>query len=167
MPSPTVVSPNHEKRSRDRPRCEKSIAGGVLDSGLTSLASLLISFCAQSVISDPKGLGYFSLFMAPVLLAATLVPEFIYIPAQKSVLHLKSGHRILLVSKMIGFGSKTATVTALTVLLATSFLSFEKAASNVLIPFSVIAYLGAVSLPAQEHFRRMLHLAGCLRRPSP
>ena len=98
--------------------------------------------------------------MAAVLLAATLVRELIYIPAQKSVLHLESGHRILLVSKMIGLGFKTATVTALTVLLATSFLSFETAASNVLIPFSVTAYFAAVSLPAQEHSRRMLHLAG-------
>lgn len=132
---------------------KKSIAGGVLDSGLTSLASLLIFFYAQSVFSDPKELGYFSLFMAAVLLAATLVRELIYIPAQKSVLHLESGHRILLVSKMIGLGFKTATVTALTVLLATSFLSFETAASNVLIPFSVTAYFAAVSLPAQEQSR--------------
>ena len=98
--------------------------------------------------------------MAAVLLAATLVRELIYIPAQKRVLHLESPHRLLLVPKMIGLEFKVATVTALTVLLATVFLSFEAAADNVLLPFTITAYLAAVSLPAQEHSRRMLHLAG-------
>lgn len=139
---------------------KKAIGAGVLDSGLTSLASLLVFLYAQSVFGDPRELGFFSLFMTSVLLGATLVRELIFIPAQKKVLDLDSPQRLILVPRMIGLGLRTATMTSLTVLVATFLVSFEPSSRGILVPFTITAYLAAITLPAQEHSRRMLHLAG-------
>jgi hypothetical protein len=139
---------------------KKAIGAGVMDSGLTSMASLLVFLYAQSVFREPSELGYFSLFMTSVLLAATLVRELIFIPAQKRVLDLDSPQRTLLVSRMISLGMKTAAGTGLTVLVATFLVSFEPGSRGVLVPFTITAYFAAITLPAQEHSRRMLHLAG-------
>ncbi|NOX23245.1 MAG: hypothetical protein GXP36_09165 [Actinobacteria bacterium] len=139
---------------------KKAIGAGVLDSGLTSLASLLVFLYAQSVFGDPRELGFFSLFMTSILLGATLVRELIFIPAQKKVLDLDSPQRLILVPRMIGLGLRTATMTGLTVLVATFLVSFEPSSRGILVPFTITAYLAAITLPAQEHSRRMLHLAG-------
>jgi len=131
---------------------------GVLDYGLSSLATFLIGLYAARTL-DPAGLGVYALCFRAVFLGGIVPSQGIFLPAENLVTALPLEQRLGLMRHTLRLGAMTAALSAL----AMSFwvvLAPPLAPWAALIGLTVTGIITAFASPVQDHVRRMLHVGG-------
>jgi O-antigen/teichoic acid export membrane protein len=131
---------------------------GLLDSGLSSLATFVIGvYAAQSL--SPALLGGYALTFAALSLAAILPDATVFTPLEVLVVQHPRSERLGLLRHTIRTGFLAALLPGLGVTLWT-FVAPSELPRDAVNAFTITAVVCAVLSPIQDHVRRMLHSGG-------
>jgi O-antigen/teichoic acid export membrane protein len=134
---------------------------GVLDYGLSSLATFLIGLYAARTL-DPAGLGVYALCFRAVFLGGIVPAQGLFLPAENLVTNLPMPQRLSLMRHTLRLGAPTAVASALAISLWV--VSAPRLAPwAALTGLTVTGIVTAFASPVQDHVRRMLHLGGASR----
>jgi len=131
---------------------------GLLDSGLSSLATFVIGVYAAHSLSAEL-LGGYALAFAAFSLAAIMPDTAIFTPLEVLVVQHPRAERLGLLSHTIRTGFLAALLPGLGLVLWTLVAPAELPRDAVE-AFTITAIVCAVLSPIQDHVRRMLHSAG-------
>jgi O-antigen/teichoic acid export membrane protein len=131
---------------------------GVLDYGLSSLATFLIGLYAARTL-DPASLGVYALCFRAVFLGGIVPSQGVFLPAENLVTALPLGQRLSLMRHTLRLGATTAAVSALGMSLWV-ILAPPLAPWAALTGLTITGVVTAFASPVQDHVRRMLHLGG-------
>jgi len=134
------------------------LAAGVLDAGLSSVATFATGIYASRFL-DPHELGGYALIFSATVVSAILPTQLIFVPAETAAVAQPMGIRRRLLLHTSAQGIWITLVAALLVPGAAVVVpgSVPRAAVYAL---AMTATLNAFVTPIQDHVRRMLHVAG-------
>ncbi|MGD2050865.1 MAG: hypothetical protein PVI35_00185 [Acidimicrobiia bacterium] len=137
----------------------RAIPAGLVDSGLSSLATFIVGLYAATVWRDDAAtLGVYALFLAAFQMAASIPTQAHFVPAEKATLLLEGRPRLLLMRRIVVLGlPATLLAAALSPLAAVVGLLRGLPLSDQ-VPFIVTTAAATALFPIQHHTRRLLHL---------
>jgi O-antigen/teichoic acid export membrane protein len=134
------------------------LANGLADSGLASAATFAAALFAARML-PPDALGAYALVFAAFVTAAIVPMQLVFVPAEVVAVAQPDGTRMRLLGRTLRLGLPITIVAAagiaLWLIARPPGLRAETA-----MPLTVSAIAAAIVSPAQDHLRRMLHLAG-------
>ncbi|MEX1295847.1 MAG: hypothetical protein AB1Z67_06730 [Candidatus Limnocylindrales bacterium] len=138
-------------------RGQHRIVAGVVDAGLSSLATFIVGFYATRNL-EPAILGAYALAFSVFVLSGLISAMLVFTPTEIAAVDYPRGHQLQLLRQSLMRGSivslLAAVATSAWILIAPAEL--DRAALSAL----VVSGAGAAFLsPLQDHLRRMLHLA--------
>jgi len=138
----------------------RAIPAGLVDSGLSSLATFAVGLYAATVWRDDPGtLGIYALFLAAFQMAASIPTQAHFIPAEKAALLLEGRPRLVLMPRIVLLGLPSSVAAGLVVSAAAIVGIVRGLPLSDQLPFVVTATAATVLFPIQHHTRRLLHLA--------
>jgi O-antigen/teichoic acid export membrane protein len=149
-------------RSPGRPlqalRREHRIVAGVVDAGLSSIATFIVGLYATRTL-DPAALGGYALGFSVFIVSAYVPAQLVFTPTEIAAVDYPAGRQLPLLRQSLVRGCvvslAAAVATSAWFLIAPSGIPGEDLVALVL----TCAAATFVS-PVQDHVRRMLHLAG-------
>jgi len=137
----------------------RAIPAGLVDSGLSSLATFVVGLYAATVWRNDAGtLGVYALFLAAFQMAASIPTQAHFVPAEKVTLLLEGRPRLLLMRRIVILGLPSSLVAGLLVPLAAVVGIARGLPLSEQVPFMVTAAAATMLFPIQHHTRRLLHL---------
>lgn len=138
-------------------RGQHRIVAGVVDAGLSSLATFIVGFYATRNL-EPAVLGAYALAFSVFVLAGLISAMLVFTPTEIAAVDYPRGQQLQLLRQSLVRGSFVSLIAAVAtsawILIAPAEL--DRAALTAL----VVSGAGAAFLsPLQDHLRRMLHLA--------
>lgn len=139
-------------------RLGRGAVAGVLDAGLSSLATFITGLLAVRYLS-PDVLGVYAVGYSAFLLGSAVPAMLVYTPAEvRSVNRLSGRHRLGVLRLSLPLGLRVALLSAVVVAAATLLVPTDVATSaRVSIALSLLALV--VLSSGQDHLRRILHQA--------
>jgi O-antigen/teichoic acid export membrane protein len=141
---------------RNRPHF--AVAAGVLDAGLSSLASFAAGIFASRSL-ELTTLGAYALLFSATVLAAIVPTQLVFVPGETAAIAHPVDRRLQLLPRTLRLAAAPTVFAALAVTLAAIAVPASVSPGTVA---ALTATAVAVSLvsPVQDHVRRMLHLGG-------
>ncbi len=143
-------------------RAHSILAGGVLDVGLSSLATFVVGIYAARHL-DPVALGAYAFVFTVFTALLDPTAQLVFAPVEIESLGVPAAVRFQLTRKSIPLGGSIACGAALgipVVVYAWLALTAPAVASKTLIPLVLTAMVNTVVSPLQDHVRSMHHLCG-------
>ena len=151
---PTWIAPARGSR---RPPLASGLLAGLLDTGLSSLATFAVGMFAASSFAAAE-LGTYALVFSAFLVAAMVPTQAVFVPCEVAALQLPRPARLALLARSSVSGAGVALVAA-GGMLAWMLMTLLSATTPSVLPLILTAALAAFISPIQDHQRRMLHLA--------
>jgi hypothetical protein len=137
----------------------RAIPAGLVDSGLSSLATFIVGLYAATVWRDDTAtLGVYALFLAAFQMAASIPTQAHFVPAEKATLLLEGKPRLLLMRRIVLLGLPATLVAAALSPLAAVVGIVRGLPISDQVPFIVTTAAATALFPLQHHTRRLLHL---------
>jgi O-antigen/teichoic acid export membrane protein len=138
-------------------RSARGVPAGLVDAGLASLAHFLVGLAAVNLLSSSDR-GIYAVFFAAFLVAGIVPQYLIFTPAEVMAVSREPGHRMdqLLQSLSMGIGPTLVGASALAIAAVATATDTSSEVTYALVSTSVLAILVS---PAQDHVRRLLHIA--------
>ncbi|HEX6536600.1 MAG TPA: hypothetical protein VF041_18585 [Gemmatimonadaceae bacterium] len=148
----------HAARWRRAVMRRHTVAAGVLDAALSSLASFAVGLYAARLL-DPVQLGAYALAFTAYGLAVTVPAQLTFTPLEIAAVSYQQPVRLRFIRRSLVLGGLSTLLPALAIpgwmLFAPRAIPIEVA-----VGLSVTAVATAIVSPPQDHLRRMLHIAG-------
>ena len=133
----------------------RRLGAGVVDSGLSSAATMLTSLYAVRFLSLDE-LGTYAVFFSAFILGAGVVGSLVHTPAEVAVLDVAGPDRLMSLRVSGGVGAAASIVLGL-VLVPGCVLWLDQVPLLLRLQLAGPALLLIVLSPAQDHARRLLH----------
>jgi hypothetical protein len=140
----------------------RAIPAGLIDAGLTSVATFILGLYAIATWqkADPDTLGIYFLYMTASVMASSVPHQLLFVPAEKVSLEVPPPARIAIYGRIFRLGFPVALGAAALVSFATVVGSSKGLTLGYQAPLLVTAAITAVFIPLQNHASRLLHLSG-------
>lgn len=138
-------------------RMRLSLSAGVVDTGLSSLATFLIGLYAIRYLS-PVELGAYALAFSAFMLAANIPTQLFFSPLEVAAVSHDLGSRLTFLRKTLRFASLPSLVSGLAVVFWIGFVPSE-VPSAVVWALTLTGIACAALSPVQDHVRNMFHIA--------
>lgn len=145
-------------RKKRLPGVVRDLPAGLFDAGMASLATFLTGLAAVNFLSDIDR-GVYSVFFA-AFIAASVVPQFlIYTPYEIEIVNRPVEGRLtdVIASIRLGMGPTVLSFGAIAV--AALATAASQTTPGVIVALSVTSCAALLVSPAQDHVRRLLHIA--------
>jgi O-antigen/teichoic acid export membrane protein len=136
----------------------RAVPAGLLDAGLASLASFIVTFYAARFL-PAADLGTYALFFNAFAMAAVVPTQLLFSPAEIASLPYGGRRRLGLLNQSLRLGSLPAVGAAVLGTFA-AVAGSVGAPGAVVVPFALTCMLCTAVSPVQDHVRRLLHFAG-------
>ncbi len=143
-------------------RLTRAIPAGIIDAGLASIATFILSLYAITrwESSDPTTLGIYFLYMTAFVMASTVPNQLLFVPAERITLDVPPRARVALYGRIVRLGTPVAIGSAALVALAALVGNAQGLSLSYQVPFLLSSAVAAVFFGLQNHARRLLHLSG-------
>jgi O-antigen/teichoic acid export membrane protein len=142
---------------RRLPGVTRDVPAGLIDAGTASLAHFLVGLASVNLL-DEANLGVYAVFFAAFMVAA-IVPQFlIFTPAEVQAVSYPVKDRLIQLPQSLRLGFGPTATGALAILVAAVSTASETT-WDVTVAFALTAGLAVLVSPAQDHLRRLLHIA--------
>jgi O-antigen/teichoic acid export membrane protein len=135
-----------------------AVAAGVADAGLASLATFAVGVYAIRAL-EPRALGAYALVFTAFTLLAVVPTQLLYVPAETAAASLPRGARSAVLPRSLRAGLPAAALAALA-LPAWALAAPPGIPARAALVLTATAVACTLVSPAQDHLRRMLHVAG-------
>ncbi len=134
------------------------LAPGVVDAGMSSLATFVAALVAASTLSDVE-LGVYAVFYTAFNFGQVIGNNLAYIPAEVVVVSwpVEARLRALPMTTRLALGPSLVGASAIAIAV---LITLNVADMALVGPLSVTAAITTFLWPTQDHVRRMLHIAG-------
>ncbi len=136
----------------------REIPAGVIDAGLSSLATFAIGLYAARAL-EPAELGAYGLVLTAFLLATRFPAQLIFKPTEIVAVSIPQSTRLELLGRSLWLGWAPALVAAIGVSLWT-LVAPPAIPAHVVVALTVSGVIATFVSPIQDHVRHMLHLGG-------
>jgi hypothetical protein len=134
------------------------VLAGVLDAGLSSLASFAVGLYAARTL-DPVQLGGYALAAAAWGLAITVPAQLAFTPLEIIAVACHAPGRLRFLRRSLLLGFWPTLLPAIAVPLWMPFAP-PTVRADVVVALTITSTVAALASPPQDHLRRMLHIAG-------
>lgn len=134
------------------------MSAGVLDAGLASMATFVLGLVAARDF-NPSLLGAYALFFTAFTLVAVVSAQLVWVPFEARSVVSARADRIGMLGPSLRVGAPVAALSALAIPFV-ALLADQSVSTTALIDLAATATVCTVLSPAQDHLRRVLHLAG-------
>lgn len=134
----------------------RDIVPGVLDAGLSSLATFVIGLYAARYL-PPTILGGYALVFSAFMLMTKIPAQLLFKPAEIEIVSFPSPTRLRFLWQTVALGSLPVALSALAIA-AWVFVAPPGIPVDVIVGLTCTAVLAAIVSPVQDHVRRMLHM---------
>jgi O-antigen/teichoic acid export membrane protein len=136
----------------------RTLPAGVVDAGVASLATFAVGLTATRILT-PAELGVYAVFFTAFQFGSVVPTHLVYLPAEiLSVDHARAD-RMQLLRGSLRTAPLPSSVTVVAVLLATA-VTWGGTSTELRTGLTLTTAAVTLLAPAQEHARRLLHLAG-------
>ena len=142
---------------RDRLINKLGIGAGVVDAGMSSLATFLTGLIAATILGRAE-LGVYAIFFTAFNFAQVIANNLIYIPSEVVAVAWPQEHRTRVLTQSIFYGILPSLAGALAIGIAT-LVAAQTSTADVVTPLTITAAATTFLWPTQDHIRRMLHIA--------
>jgi O-antigen/teichoic acid export membrane protein len=135
----------------------RDILPGVLDAGLSSLATFVMGFYAARYL-PPTILGGYALVFSAFMLMTKVPSQLLFKPAEIAAVGFPSTARLQLLPQTLRLGMLPTLLSAIAI---SGWLVVAPPGipAPAMVAMTLTAVLAAIVSPAQDHVRRMLHMA--------
>lgn len=133
------------------------ITAGVADAALSSLATFVAGLIAANILGDAE-LGIYAVFFTAFNLGQVIANNLIFVPAEVVTVSWPEEARTRVLGQSIKYGIMPSVVGTLAIGIAT-LITWNIAASDVVIPLAITTAATTLVWPVQDHVRRILHIA--------
>jgi O-antigen/teichoic acid export membrane protein len=135
----------------------RDVPAGLFDAGMASLATFLVGLAAVNLL-DGDDLGVYAVFFA-AFIAASVIPHFlVYVPAEIVAVSRPLDDRLDHVVQSLKLGVGPTLVGTLVILVAAVAVAGDTS-RDVVVALALTAGAAVLVSPAQDHVRRLLHIA--------
>jgi O-antigen/teichoic acid export membrane protein len=148
----------HDRAVLGQAGIRRALPAGLLDAGLASLASFVVTFYAARSLPSAE-LGTYALFLNAFFMAAVVPTQLLFSPAEIASLPYRGRRRLGLLDQSLRLGWPPAIGAAVLGTLA-ALAGSAGASGAVVVPLALTCVLCTAVSPVQDHVRRLLHFAG-------
>lgn len=142
---------------RNLPGMSRAVPAGLIDAGMASLAHFLVGLAAVNLL-DAADLGVYAVFFA-AFMVSTIVPQFlVFTPAEVVAVSYPLSDRLIQLPQSLRLGIGPSLTGALVVLVA-AIATASDTTHSVSLALACTAGVAVLVSPAQDHVRRLLHIA--------
>lgn len=142
---------------RTLPGMARDVPAGLIDAGMASLAHFLVGLSAVNLL-EPADLGVYAVFFA-AFMVSTIVPQFlVYTPAEVAAVSYPLADRLLQLPQSLRLGVLPTLVGAAAIVIA-AIGTGGNTTVEVTLALAITAGVAIMISPAQDHVRRLLHIA--------
>ena len=145
-------------RSRRAAMQRHAVLAGVLDAGLSSLASFAVGLYAARAL-DAVQLGGYALASAAWGLAITVPAQLAFTPLEIIAVSCRAPGRLRFLRRSLMLGLWPTLLPAIAIPLWMPFAP-PAVRPDVVVALTITSVAAAIASPPQDHLRRMLHIAG-------
>lgn len=137
---------------------QKSVlSAGVVDAGLSSLATFVAGLVAVNVL-EAADVGVYAVFFTAFTLGQVVATNLVYVPAEVAAVSWARSARLSVIAQTARLGIVPSAVGALAIIGAT-VATLPVSDWDVIAPLAATAAITTFLWPVQDHVRRMLHIA--------
>jgi O-antigen/teichoic acid export membrane protein len=135
----------------------RDVPAGLIDAGTASLAHFLVGLAAVNLF-DAADLGVYAVFFS-AFMVATIVPQFlVFTPAEVTAVSYPPADRLIQLGQSLKLGMGPTLAGALVIGVA-ALATASDTEPSVSVALAATACVGVLVSPAQDHVRRLLHIA--------
>ena len=152
MQESELVSPNRRNLLG-----KLGITAGVLDAGMSSLATFLGGLVAANLLGDSE-LGVYAVFFTAFNFAQVVANNLVFVPAEVVAVAWPKETRMQVLVQSIPLGALPSLAGAAAIGIA-ALVAAQTATASLVMPLAITTGLTTLLWPTQDHVRRMLHIA--------
>ena len=142
---------------RSLPGMARDVPAGLIDAGTASLAHFLVGIASVNLL-NASDLGVYAVFFA-AFMVSTIVPQFlIFTPAEVAAVSYPLENRLVQVPQSLRLGVGP-TLTGAAAIAIAAVATASNTTADVSVAFACTAGVAVLVSPAQDHVRRLLHIA--------
>jgi hypothetical protein len=139
------------------PGVRGAVPAGLVDAGAASLAHFLVGLTAVNLL-DPSDLGVYAVYFAAFMVATIVSQALVFTPAEVIAVSHPVEHRLSQVLRGLKLGIGPLLVGASVVVVA-ALATRGQTSMEVTVGLAVTSGAAILVSPAQDHIRRLLHIA--------
>ena len=140
-----------------KPTRSLQLSAGVVDAGLSSLATFVAGLIAVNVLEAAE-IGVYAVFFTAFTLGQVLASNLVFVPAEVVTVSWPQPIRLRALSQTLRLGLGPSLVGSLAIAFAT-LVTAPISTADVITPLAITAALTTFLWPSQDHVRRLLHIA--------
>jgi O-antigen/teichoic acid export membrane protein len=145
------------QKQAQKPVRSLQLSAGVVDAGLSSLATFVAGLVAVNVL-EASEIGVYAVFFTAFTLGQVLASNLVFVPAEVVTISWPQPVRLRALSQTLRLGIGPSLVGSLAIAAAT-LAAAPISTADVITPLATTAALTTFLWPSQDHVRRLLHIA--------